>query len=307
MNTSSAEYEPRILFVTLSNIGDLIMTTPVLTALHEKYPTAVVDIVADRRSGDLLSACPYLGEIIWKSKRSSWAEKRLFLKAIRRHEYTLAVDLRGPWLAWLARSKSSARKTAREKTMHAVEHHFTAVSAFVDKGNIPWTCLWLSPEALSSADNFLGLNRDTRLLALAPGANWPGKIWSAERYAELIDLLADDFDAVCLLGGKDDMARCSSIANAAALPCVDLSGRTSLMESAACLARGHFFVGNDSGLGHIAAALNVPSLTVFGPGDPQRYRPWGKYADIILAPDCDLANLRAEPVAARVKESIKPR
>ena len=62
------------------------------------------------------------------------------------------------------------------------------------------------------------------------------------------------------------------------------------------MAGARAFVGNDSGLGHIAAALSVSTVTVFGPGQPARYRPWGKRADIVLAPDADLDALEPQAV-----------
>ena len=69
---------------------------------------------------------------------------------------------------------------------------------------------------------------------------------------------------------------------------------------AAILERAAVFVGNDSGLGHIAAAVGTPTLTVFGPGDPSRYHPWGPYADWIVADGNDLRQLDPLIVAARL-------
>ena len=302
MLDACSESPRRILFVALSNIGDLVMTTPALIALHQQFPQALIDVVADKRSGELLAACPFVGEIIWKEKQTSAVQKWRFLKKIRRRKYFLAIDLRGPWLAWLSRSEHRGTKRARRDDMHAVEHHFTAISTFIQNPDIPWTNLWVSQSAADKAEKIYadaGV-KTKRLLALAPGANWPGKIWPAQHYAELTNLLGTDFDAVCLLGAQEDESRCHDIASVSNLPCIDLSGKLSLAESAACLARARFFVGNDSGLGHLAAALNVPSLTVFGPGEPHRYRPWGARAEIILAPQEDLSRLQPAAVAARV-------
>ena len=306
MLTAKNQPPRRILFVTLSNIGDLVMTTPVMVALHEQFPDALIDVVADKRSGELLAGCPFVGEIIWKTKQSSVMEKWRFLRKIRRRNYYLAIDLRGPWLAWLSRSKHAGRKSPRQNEMHAVEHHFTAIASFVKNSEIPWSNLWLPGAVLQKAEKIIGdaAMAKRRLLALAPGANWPGKIWPDDYYARLCDLLAEKFDGVCLLGSKEDMTRCHKIAESIDLPCLNLSGETNLLESAACLAQTDFFVGNDSGLGHLAAALKVPSLTVFGPGEPNRYRPWGEYAEIILAPDSDLKKLQAAAVAKRVLDLV---
>ena len=86
------------------------------------------------------------------------------------------------------------------------------------------------------------------------------------------------------------------------LPCLDVSGRTTLNTAAALLARASVFVGNDSGLGHMAAALSIPTLTLFGPGEPQRYRPWGPHARIMLAPNRNLNELSVAAVATELEK-----
>jgi len=296
----------RILFVTLSNIGDLVMTTPLLTTLHNLYPNHLVDIVADRRSGELLRACPYVGDILWKDKRSSWVQSWRFLKKIRRQYYDLVIDLRGPTIAFLSRAKRKGLKKKRTQNMHAVEHHFTALSGLVSSSNIPPTKLWLPIEEQPHLDSvYFDLVKGKRMLALAPGANWPGKIWHLSAYTKLINLLTEEFDGACLLGGPNDVQRSEEILQGANLPTYNLCGTTSLLETARCLAGAKAFVGNDSGVGHMAAALSIPTLTVFGEGEPNRYRPWGDRAKIILSPEKDLVKLPAESVAQALREHLE--
>ncbi|MGR8948275.1 MAG: glycosyltransferase family 9 protein [Gammaproteobacteria bacterium] len=296
--------EMRILLVTLSNIGDLVMTTPILEALHASYPEHLIDVVADPRSGALLSSCPYLGEIIWRKKRAPWRDKLAFLSAIRARRYAFAVDLRGPWLAWVSRSEKKFSKEKLTSGMHAVEHHYTALANIKVTKKIPPAKLWVPAEARDKVTELLKEQANHRLLALAPGANWPGKIWPATHYAALVTFLQDLFEAVVLLGNDADTERCAQIAEQLPVPGFNLCGRTTLLESAAALSTAAAFVGNDSGLGHMAAALNVPSLTVFGQGDPVRYRPWGEKAEIICAPDQDLSKLAPELVAAKLREHL---
>ena len=295
---------PRLLFVTLSNIGDLVMTTPVLESLHALYPDHVIDVVADQRSGELLQPCPYLGELIWKNKRSSWSDKRKLFRKIRAHHYAVAVDLRGPWLARLARASKRARKASLEPGMHAVEHHFTALAKLSGSDSIPPMKLWLSQLAKDKANELITATPHKKWLAVAPGANWPGKIWPAEQYTAAINLLADSFDGVLVLGNNADMPLCRQVVAQSSLPSINLCGRTTLPETAACLAKATAFIGNDSGLGHMAAALGIPTLTVFGQGDPTRYRPWGNQAAVVLAPNKDLGKLAAEVVAAKLQSHL---
>lgn len=304
MHSDTDLQKERILFVTLSNIGDLVMTTPVIRAIHKLYPNHTIDIVADRRSGMLLAPCPYVSDVIWKDKKQTWRERAQFIKRIRKKKYELAVDLRGPWLAWLARAKKVGLKKKRTENMHAVEHHFTAI-ANLDTGiAIPNAKLWLSEDAQKNVGKILGAPTSTSILALAPGANWPGKVWPYQAYSELVNLLADDFQEVLLLGGSDDYPLASKIASDSVIPTKNLCGVTSLTETAVCLSRATAFVGNDSGVGHMAAALDIPTMTVFGEGDPDRYRPWGSNAGIVLAPNKNLSRLSAEKVVFELKSHL---
>ncbi|MEM7469378.1 MAG: glycosyltransferase family 9 protein [Pseudomonadota bacterium] len=297
MHKGESKPTERILFVTLSNIGDLVMTTPVLQAINDRFPSSIVDVVADRRSGALLSACPFLGELIWKKKRATWREQWQFLKTIRSNNYALAIDLRGPWLAFLARAEQRGIKRAWRTGMHAVQHHFSALPKSLASLTIPPAKIWLSTESKEKANELLKINHSKRVLSMGPGANWPGKIWPTSYYADLANLVSARFDELWLFGGPDDRDLCAQIADQTKLRSVNLCGRTSLMESAACLAESTAFVGNDSGIGHMAAALNVPSLTVFGEGEPDRYRPWGSHSEIVLAPNKQLDKLAPTVVA----------
>jgi ADP-heptose:LPS heptosyltransferase len=88
------------------------------------------------------------------------------------------------------------------------------------------------------------------------------------------------------------------------MPVLNLAGRTDLSLAAALLMRASVFIGNDSGLGHIAAAVGRPTMTVFGPGRPERYRPWGSKTEVVRAPQADLGRLTSDEVFRRLKGFI---
>jgi len=265
----------RLLFITLSNIGDLVMTTPLLEALHLSYPEHLIDVVADARSSALLVPCPYLGRLIHRDKKAGWSGSVGLVRTLREQPYDAAVDLRTAFLTLLIRcGQRGFKRRGTSAGTHAVQHHFTALAG--------------------------------RFLVVAPGANWPGKIWPVEHYATLIDQVRTDFDAVIVVGSNEDRRLGERLHDRAPLPLVNLAGSTTLLEAAACMARGCAFVGNDSGLGHMAAAVNIPTLTVFGPGRPQRYQPWGPRSTVVVAPNEDLAALSAETVASALRAHLAP-
>ncbi|MBI5460824.1 MAG: glycosyltransferase family 9 protein [Gammaproteobacteria bacterium] len=292
-----------ILLITLSNIGDAVMTTPVLEVLHRRYPEALIDLVADRRSSEVFTHCPYRGRIVFKEKRAGWRGTLQLVRALRRTRYDLIVDLRTDGLAYLLRARRRLTKRHRQAHgPHAVEQHMGVIAALGDT-EIPPTHIWLTQQLEHAAAQHLQTLPGTRWLALGPGANWEPKIWPAASFRDLIAQLADTFDGIILLGGPGDAERCARVAQDCPLPCVNLAGQTGLLDAAAVLARATVFVGNDSGLGHLASAVGTPTLTLFGPGQPERYRPWGEHARWLTSVENDLQHLSAADVAADVRRT----
>lgn len=275
------------------------MTTPLLEALHLSYPDHIIDIVADQRSSDLLKLCPYLGRLIHKDKNAGVTGSLELVFKLREFHYDVAIDLRSALLTLFIRcGQRGFKRRGTSVGNHAVQHHFTALASILGPAiEIPAPRLWLDQALHTNAASVLGELPAGRQLVIAPGANWPGKIWPLESYTALIKLLDNEFDSVVVVGSQDDQVLGERLCAAASLPMINLAGETALLEVAACMAQASAFVGNDSGLGHMAAALKVPTLTVFGPGQPDRYRPWGSRAEVALAPNNDLAALTPELVA----------
>ena len=294
----------RMLFITLSNVGDALLTTPVLQFLHRYDETAAIDIVGDARSSVLFRHCPYRGEIYHKQKRQFLRGTPALLLELRRKRYDLVVDLRTDILAWLVRADKRLVKTAGGGQAHAVERHFAAVSSLTEGEEIPSTTLWLGQEDRDYADGVCRQLPGNKWLCIGPGANWEKKIWPAEKFAQTADELRNGFDALVLLGNEADNRQAELVAARAALPCVNLCGRTTLLQAAAVLARMTLFLGNDSGLGHIAAAAGVPSFSLFGPGNPERYHPWGPRAAWLTAPDSNIENIPVSIVVEKAREHL---
>jgi len=287
-----------ILLVTLSNIGDVLMTTPVMEALHARHPDALMDLVADPRSSELFDHCPYRGNLIHRDKQQGWRGSLALIRELRRHRYDLIVDLRTDGLAWLLHTRRRlTRQGVRRAEGHAVERHLRVIRDYVGIAAIPPTRLWLSEREQAFASRTLAALPGWRWLAVGPGARWAPKCWPPERFRELLLRSREAFDAVVLFGSRSDTDRSRTIAEELPLPCLDLTGRTRLLEAAAVLARMRLFVGNDSGLGHLAAAAGIPTLTLFGPGAPLRYRPWNPRGRWLQSPSGRIDDLQVNTVA----------
>ncbi len=261
---------PRNLFITLSNIGDAVLTTPALRVLHDAFPDHRIDIVADPRSAGLFEHCPFLGELFLLRKRLGWPGRLALVRRLRKQHYDVAV-----------------------------ERHLAVVRPLLS-GPPPPTRAWLGGAERDWAARMLARLPGRRWLAIAPGANWPPKIWPLQYFQELLERLRDQFDAAIVCGGPNDFAPAAALTRASPLPALNLAGETSLLQAAAVLERAAYFVGNDSGPGHLAAAVGTPTLTLFGPGEPERYHPWAPGAQWLCAPEQDLKRLAPATVAARI-------
>jgi heptosyltransferase-3 len=306
MSATAPDSTRTILLITLSNIGDALMTTPVMEALHSQYPQAVMDIVADARSCALFEHCPYRGEIILKHKQRGWRGTLALVKRLRVRRYDLVVDLRTDGLTLLLHARRRlTRHGSRTTGQHAVERHFGVIRQDVQLKEIPAQRVWLTESQRTFAQQQLAGLPGQHWLALGPGARWAPKCWSPENYLDLANQLTDCFDAVILLGSKDDMPDCRRISEGLALPHRNLAGKTDLLQAAAVLEQARLFTGNDSGLGHIAAATGTPTVTVFGPGDPQRYHPWHPQARWIQSEDNRMDGVTVRQVVEQVRASLQ--
>ena len=295
-----------ILFITLSNIGDAIMTTPVLEALHRKYPEAKIDILGDVRSQIVFKYCPYRGEFFVKQKKAGWRANLALLIKLRKKRYDLAVDLRTDGLLYLLRAKQKFAKLSSKANLHlhSVEKHMAAISSLQIKDQIIQTEVWLSDQERRVAHTVLAGYDGQRVLALGLGANFDGKIWPVSEFVALSHLLADHFDLILLLGNQQDAALSEVFIKNCKLTVLDFCGKLDLLTTAALLEKADYFVGNDSGLGHIASALKIRTFTVFGVGQPHRYRPWGQSAFWYQDPNQNISAISAKEIATKLKTQL---
>jgi heptosyltransferase-3 len=298
----------RLLFVTLSNIGDVVMAMPTLAALHQQFPKAVIDIVGDARSEILFKHCSYVGRFYRKEKGAGYAGLWHLIQALRKTQYDLAVDLRSDGLLHLIKATVKLHKHANHTTLHlhSVEKHFAAMKPILNGVNndIPSPKITLSTSELTLANTFFAEMQAQRVLALGLGANFAGKIWPWQAFVALANALSPAFDAVLLLGSQQELALTNQFQAAFHGRCFNACGQFNLLETTALLAKADYFVGNDSGLGHLASAAGVPTCTLFGVGAPHRYRPWGDLAIWLQEANQNIHAIRSDSVAVLVNQHL---
>lgn len=270
----------RILFITSNRIGDAVLSTAALEAALARHPGAAVVIACGPLPAPLFRATPGLERIVLVHKREGrWSA---LWKALRRDRFDLAVDLRGS----LVTLGVNAKRRIIHRKHRQVRHKLDELAELMRLDARPAPRLHLDAQAQADADAVLA--GASRVLALGPGANFIGKRWPPASFAELARrLLAGPLAQapVLLLGAPEDAPICAEIA--ALLPgvaVIDASGRLDLLAAAAALGRAGLFVGNDSGLMHIAAAAGAPTVGLFGPSDERVYGPSGPRARAVRGP-----------------------
>ena len=299
----------KILFISLSNIGDAIMTTPVLRALHECYPDAVIDIVGDRRSSEVFKHCPFRGEIFHKQKQRFLRGTPALLKALWFQSYDLIVDIRTDGLAYMIpagkRYTKFNKKLNRKTTgLHSVQQHMGIISN-IFQGDPPQCYVWVGDAENKFAEEALGKYYGKRLLGLGIGANAEIKIWPTENYLSLLEKAGEFFDAAIFLGDDRDKERSDFISSRVDMPCINLCGTTDILQAVAVQRCLTGFIGNDSGLGHMASAAGIPTITIFGIGDPDRYRPWGSKSIWLQGKNNELENIKVDDVVTSLKKLMR--
>src|SRR6266700_4602677 len=263
-----------ILFVTATRIGDAVLSTGLLSHLVERFPGVRLTIAAGPVDAPLFEAVPGLDEVLVLRKRRwglHWLP--LYARAAARR-WDLVVDLRGSALAWLVRA--GERRVMAKGDPH--EHRVRQLGRLFGLDPPPSPMLWTAPRHERAADALLPPGPP--VLAIGPAANWRGKQWRAGRFAELAQRLTGAGGPlagarVAVLAAAHERAQAAPLL-AAPGGVIDLVGKTDLLTAAAVLRRCSLFIGNVTGLMHIAAASGTPTLGLFGPSPVEQYAPWGE-------------------------------
>ena len=274
----------RVLFITSTRIGDAIINSGVLNHLVETRPDARFTIACGPLAASLFAAVPRVEHVIVMAKKPAgyhWFE--LWRQTVGT-EWDLVVDLRCSATAWLLKAQERRiLKQAREPVHKVVE----AASVLGLEATPPDPTLWLTENDREAARQ--RLPDGPAYLAVCPSASWVYKVWPPEKFAEFILRFTGPDGVmpgarVVMLGGPHDEGYVQPIYNA--LPefdFIDLLG-LGLPETAACLERARLYVGNDSGLMHMSAAVGTPTLGLFGPSDDRCYAPWGDHCEAVRGP-----------------------
>ncbi len=271
----------KILFVTANRVGDAVLSTGLLAELVRRHPGARITLACGPAAANLFEAAPNVERIIVLTK-GPYARHWLGLwRATVGQVWDLVVDLRASALAWTLMARS--RRVMR--TSNAPEHRLVQLARVLALAAPAAPEIWITEAHRAEAARLVP--DAAPVLAIGPTANWGGKRWRPERFAETANRLTAPGAplagaSVAVLGGLGEEADARPVIAAIPAPCrIDLVGRVDLLTAYACLQRCALFIGNDSGLMHLAAASATPTLGLFGPSREVHYAPWGPRTAVV--------------------------
>lgn len=274
-----------ILFITASRIGDAILSTGLLDHIARHHPTAKVTVVCGPLCVSLFEGYPLLKRIIPLKKQPYNKHWINLWRQVAGRRWDMVVDLRNSAVSRLVLARRRFIYGPHiDQSLHKAQQN----AAVMKLEYVPDPKIWFTQNQERTAQQIIPSGG--KILAIAPTANWIAKTWPAERYIDVVTwltapggLMPDACVAVFAAPGEEEGAR-RVLASVPSERQIDVIARTDPGTAAACLARCHFFIGNDSGLMHAAAAAGIKVLGLFGPSYPNLYRPWGKKAVHVSTP-----------------------
>ncbi len=275
-----------ILFIGPGRIGDAVLASGLIRKLAEEIPRAHFTIAVGPAAAPLFADVPGLDSLIVMQKQKGSGHWFKLWNQVRNTAWGLVVDTRGSAIHRFLKTRRRAihRKSGGEPVHKVIE----AARLLKLENDPPPPFLYVSDERQAAADALLG--HGGPILAMGPAANWFGKTWPLDRFASTAKRLISPDGPLAggrlvILGGPEDIRYVDELRRS--LPrdqCLDLTGQLDLLSVHAVLKRASLFVGNDSGLMHLAAAAGAPTVGLFGPSDDRLYAPWGPRGCVVRGP-----------------------
>lgn len=295
-----------ILIVKLSAIGDVIHALPSLATLRRLYPNAHITWVVEEAAADLVRNHPCLNSVL-VSRRKTWGrellsgrlkqpiqEMRSFIKKLRERDYDIVIDFHGLFkssmIVFLSRAKRKLgydslqelsglflnEKIPEDMDKHAVDRYLDLPHYLGAKTDNAEFILPSSKEAEERIIKWMKAHHleDKKFIAINSVAYWETKLWSDEKFACLADMIYHQLNMKVVFTGekKEPIEKITSLMTAEN---INLGGETTLPELACLYQRACLLITTDSGPMHLAAAMGIPVIALFGPTDPARTGPYG--------------------------------
>jgi len=297
MTTTSEAKKKRLLILKPSALGDIVHTLPLLVSLRRSFPQGYIAWAVKAKFAPLLEDNPLLDEIILWQEGHLWQ----FLRQIRSKRFRLVLDLQGlfrsgliAWASGASQRWGFSRKETREgnflflnrkivtRRSHVLEKNLEIAEKLGAKKSLEFP-IFEKAEAKQYIEAFFKEQKITpsqKLIALNPGGGWTNKRWGEDKFAHLGKQLLDKgYKVIILWGpGEENMARdINQLAGGNLL----ISPPTSIPQLISLLKKSSLVIGGDTGPVHLAAALDVPVVALYGATPPSRNAPFTDKKSVI--------------------------
>lgn len=313
----------RILVIKLSALGDVILSLPSIAAIRAKFPDAWISVLVGRRSRQVVRNSPHVNDVIVfdEGRKDERVGRALRMSRIlARENFDCVVDLQNNKMSHFLAFASGARvraghdnrkwsfllnrrvKDAPTAHIGPLEHQFLVLKQIGVDGAPKPPEFWTSPEEEARMAAFLEeawVSPSQTVVGINPGSSlqWPTKQWGIENFAKLCDELAKRNMRVILTGSDEERPLADALMDMTRNKPINAVGRTSITELGALIRRCQAFVSSDSAPMHVAAALGVPLVALFGPTDPKRHLvPPPSYQVLWKGVHCSPCYLRSCPI-----------
>ena len=268
----------KVLFITSTRIGDAVLSTSILNYLKNRFPHCSLYIATGKTAASLFKNFNNIKKIFILEKKFfkiHWLElwSRTFF-----NKWDIVIDLRGSIISYFLFNKKKYVYKSINKNIHRLDE--LAILMETKHLPLPWVPV-LKKDMKKISKDFLKLKNS---IAIGASANWPAKIWPSKNFVKLIHMFLKEKKfgkkkSIVFFGSSKDLKNIKKITkHLKKIKVKNLCGKLNLIEVAAHLKKCKIFIGNDSGLMHIASVSGIPTLGLFGPSLESRYAPKGNNA-----------------------------
>ena len=304
-----------ILLIKIAGIGDTVLMLPALKALRKAYPGSRISALVTSLSKGIFVSQPVLDDVIiydiWEKHKGIIGLARVIL-TLRRRKFDLVIDFDQPfYLSSIfsyftgadtrigysnlpARAHLLTKKVVLDDKKHACDSFADLVRALgikVDIENLER--IWILEADLQRVDDWLkreGILKDEFVVGIHPGSgdNVALRRWPKDRFAKIADKLSEVYAAkVVITGSTSEIELANEVAHLMKTEPIVAAGQMSVGKLAGLIDRFNLYISNDTGPMHISAAMGTPTIGLFGPNTPVRYRPYGnQHLSIYRPPPC---------------------
>ncbi|CAN5142476.1 lipopolysaccharide heptosyltransferase II [soil metagenome] len=322
---------PHLLVLEFGNIGDIVLLTPFLAELRSFFPGCSITLLAKANACEVLQGTGLVDDYLeaerllprqgssYDLRGYDWKAVRAAVAQLRERRFDVAFQCRLHIREHVLLRVSGSRRTVGcafgtgdrlvtdrvrydDVNRHKARDWLDLLEPFGGSQTVPQPQLSVSAEEHSRAREFLaqaGVLPGERVVGIHPGASLPEKRWPVERFTAVADRIAE-YPGVRVIGFIDPEGHGAELLRNRAV----IGARTNLRQLLALLDQSSLLVCNDSGPMHFAAAAGVPTVALFGLGDPRWFGPVGSAHRVLVAPAGDLRNIPVADVMTAVDEVL---